>query len=103
MKGQLLAGCDIAVLSPIFRDPDKHGGITLVIQNICEELALRNIRVDLLTMGNAETARVNSDIPKDIRILTLKARHRFTMAIELVRYRVLVFVNQTFSFAKQWR
>jgi glycosyltransferase involved in cell wall biosynthesis len=108
MKGRLTDDLHIAILSPIFRDPDRHGGITPVIWNICKELTRRSIRVDLLTMGTDETVPANFDLSKDIRIVTLKARHRLTTALELARYlkytrpSALLAAGHRFNLAAVW-
>lgn len=76
----------IGIVSPIFSDPSKHGGITPVVYNLAVSLAGRGIIVDLLTQRPDPEKSPPVILPEKIQVIDLQSRHRHTTALNLARY-----------------
>lgn len=98
----------IAILSPIYSDPDAHGGITPVVANLSEGLLARGYRVDLLVRLPRQRGHLPAELPPGLRIIDLKSRRKLTTALATVRYlrrerpRVLLAAGHRFNIAALW-
>lgn len=99
----------VAILSPIFSNPDKvHGGITPVVANLAKGFASRGIMVDMLVRLPREAALSPSPLGEGIRIIDLGTSHRLSTAFAVARYlrnerpAALLAAGHRFNIAAVW-
>lgn len=76
----------IAIVSPIFSDPLKHGGITPVIWNLASGMAEKGFSIDLLIRRANPGSPPPAKLPEGVHIVDNPSRHRATTALGLASY-----------------
>ena len=99
---------NIAIVSPLFSDPGKHGGITPVVLNLAGGVADQGIGVDLLVRRHNRVATLPTNLRDRVNIVPITAKSRFSTAVSLARYmkyrapEALLAAGHRFNLAASW-
>jgi glycosyltransferase involved in cell wall biosynthesis len=98
----------IAIISPLFSDPLKHGGITPVVWNLAGSIAGFGIEVDLIVRRPDPAAQLPVCLPDNIAVTQFPTGGRLKTALFLAGYMkknkssVLLAAGHRFNMAAVW-
>jgi glycosyltransferase involved in cell wall biosynthesis len=101
-------GSRIGIVSPLFSDPVKHGGITPVVLNLARGIADRDVGVDLLVRKPDPEVPTPVQLPENISVIPVPVRHRLPTAFFLASYlknnapAALLAAGHRFNLAAAW-